>query len=182
MQITLIRHLPTEWNKKQWLQGKRDIPILEVTPEFQLEIDKNRQVLHQLAPFELVLASSLMRTQQTARQYGFYPETERLLDELDFGVYEGKSKEILLKEHGYVWQENPLSLVLGESINHFEKRIKSFIKKYQPFSNLLVFGHGSWIRGLISYSHDGHINRMNKITVANNECITLYLEEKRKIL
>ncbi|HCX48206.1 MAG TPA: histidine phosphatase family protein, partial [Bacillus sp. (in: Bacteria)] len=26
MEITLIRHLPTEWNKKHKLQGKRDIP------------------------------------------------------------------------------------------------------------------------------------------------------------
>ena len=35
MQITLIRHLPTEWNKKQKLQGRRDIGISPITEDFQ---------------------------------------------------------------------------------------------------------------------------------------------------
>ncbi|GHH96714.1 histidine phosphatase family protein [Neobacillus kokaensis] len=175
MQITLIRHLPTEWNKKQKLQGRKDIAIAEVTPDIKRGIDENLQTLNRLSPFDLVLASSLKRTRQTAHHYGFYPETERLLDELDFGPYEGYSKGVLLDDHGGNWLENPLSLVLGESIIQFENRIISFVQKYQDFSNILVFGHGSWIRGLISFSRFGHINEMNKITVANNECITLSL-------
>ncbi len=175
MQITLIRHLPTEWNKQQKLQGRRDIPISEVSAEIEQGINENQRILHSLSPFDLVLASTLIRTQQTAQHYRFYPETERLLDELDFGPFEGRPKEELLEILGDQWLENPKELVLGESIRHLEERIISFLKKYQDYSNILVFGHGSWIRALISYSHHGHVNQMNKIAVANNTIYSLTL-------
>ena len=62
----------------------------------------------------------------------------------------------------------PKTIVLGESVLVLEERIFSFIKKYQHLSNILVFGHGSWIRAMISYSLYRHINQMNKVTVENN--------------
>ncbi|MCM3568030.1 histidine phosphatase family protein [Neobacillus mesonae] len=173
MQITLIRHLPTEWNKKQKLQGRRDILISDVSSSSRSQIEENLHVLKALSPFDVILASTLKRTQQTAHQYQFEPKIESLLDELDFGPFEGHSKELLFKMYGDTWLENPSSLVLGESIQHLEDRIISFIQKYQGCSNVLVFGHGSWIRGLISISRYGHINNMNKVSVANNECVTL---------
>ncbi|MDR6997618.1 phosphoglycerate mutase family protein [Neobacillus niacini] len=173
MQLTLIRHLPTEWNKKTWLQGRRDIEISQVTEEFQKGIAENQRLLKNLAPFDLVLASTLKRTHQTAHLYGFLPETEVLLDELDFGSFEGLPKEKLMEHKNRLWIENPSGLVLGESLKSLEERIVLFLDKYQDFHNLLLFGHGSWIRALLSYKKYGHINNMNKITVGNNSCITL---------
>ena len=52
---------------------------------------------------------------------------------------------------GIKWIENPKELVLGESINNLEERIVTFLTKYKKLTNVLVFGHGSWIRALISY-------------------------------
>jgi len=70
MQITLIRHLPTEWNVNTWLQGRQNIEILPITDRDQLEIVKNQNNLSRLQPFDLILASTLKRTQQTAQIYG----------------------------------------------------------------------------------------------------------------
>ena len=95
MQITLIRHLPTEWNVNTWLQGRQDIEILPITDRDQLEIVKNQNNLSRLQPFDLILASTLKRTQQTAQMYGMNVVIEPLLDELDFGEFEGRPKEEL---------------------------------------------------------------------------------------
>ena len=173
MQLTLIRHLPTDWNKKTWLQGKRDIELSTITEEVQSEINQNQDILQSLAPFDVVLASTLKRTHQTAELYGYQPETEHLLDELDFGPFEGRPKNLLLEQYGEQWSENPKGLVLGESLTNLEKRIAKFLIKYNECNNILVFGHGSWIRAASSYFYYGHINNMNKITIGNNECIVL---------
>jgi len=173
MQITLIRHLPTEWNKKHKLQGKRDIGIAPITEETHKAIHENKQQLTSKAPFDLVLASTLKRTHQTARLYGYSPETDSLLDELDFGPFEGQTKSELIQEYGEIWLENPIDLVLGESIKNLEQRIVQFLEKYHGVKKVLVFGHGSWIRAFISYSKVGHVNEMNKIIVDNNECIDI---------
>jgi broad specificity phosphatase PhoE len=173
MQLTLIRHLPTEWNRKQKLQGRNDIGISAVSKELLAEIEENKEKLKKLEPFDIVLASTLKRTRQTARLYGFFPETDGLLDELDFGPFEGRSKEDLLAVYGDAWVKTPRQLVLGESLLHLENRIVSFLKKYKDCSSLLVFGHGSWIRAVISYHQYGDINKMNQITVKNNQCIAL---------
>ena len=175
MQITLIRHLPTEWNKKTWLQGRRDIALTTPTDELFLGIDKNKRHLAKLAPFDLVLASTLKRTHQTAQLHGYQYQTEQLLDELDFGPFEGRPKKDLFEKYGELWINNPKALVLGESINDLEARVVLFLDKYKRFSNILAFGHGSWIRAMISYSEYGDVNHMNKIIVENNACITLAL-------
>jgi broad specificity phosphatase PhoE len=175
MQITLIRHLPTEWNKKTWLQGKKDIELSLLTEDLFLGIEENKKRLAKLAPFDLVLASTLKRTHQTAQLHGYNFQIEGLLDELDFGPFEGRPKKELLDEHGELWINNPKDLLLGESINNLEERLVLFLQKYKQLSNLLVFGHGSWIRAMISYSDYGNVNQMNKITVKNNACITLTL-------
>src|SRR5699024_7317623 len=98
-------------------------------------------------------------------------KADNLLDELDFGTFEGQPKEQLIKYYGNQWGEHPRNLVLGESMTNLENRIILFLDKHHESANVLVFGHGAWIRAMISYHQHGHINHMNKITVNNNECI-----------
>lgn len=179
MQITLIRHLPTEWNKKTWLQGRRDIEISPLTKDLKNGVDNNLLLLKEMAPFDIVLASTLKRTHETANIYGYQPITEELLDELDFGPFEGLPKENLMKETNNQWVESPRGLVLGESVIELEKRIALFLEKYKRDNNVLVFGHGSWIRAMLSFYQYGHINNMNKLIVENNQCMTLTFNSGR---
>ncbi|NMD72573.1 phosphoglycerate mutase family protein [Bacillus sp. DNRA2] len=173
MHITLIRHLPTKWNQSNMLQGRQDIEITEISEDLQNKIESNKLLLNAFAPFDIVLASTLKRTHQTAKAYGYVPETEGLLDELDFGRFEGVSKERLIAAYDGKWIEDPRELILGESLIDFEKRVIAFLEKYSDYTNLLVFGHGSWIRAIVSYHHYGDINKMNKMIIENNQCITL---------
>lgn len=181
MKIYLIRHLPTEWNKKGKLQGSRDIPIdLTLVKNYQAEIQKNQQVLTKVKPFQHVLASSLVRTQQTAKIYGYIAETDSLLDELDFGIYEGRPKSSLLGDYIHDWYYNPEAICLGESLVSFKKRIVAFIDKYKTVDNLLVFGHGSWIRALLSIHKTNSLREMNQITIKNNQLITIELNINKR--
>ncbi|WP_313431080.1 histidine phosphatase family protein [Siminovitchia terrae] len=175
MQATFIRHLPTEWNKKTWLQGRRDISISPVTENDLKDIQANKEYLESLAPFDLVLASTLKRTQETAQLYGYEPKIEQLLDELDFGTFEGVPKEKMIESLGVDWIKNPLSITVGEPVRDLEKRIISFIQMYKRNKNILVFGHGTWIRGIRSYLIYGNINQMNKMELKNNDYLSIQL-------
>lgn len=178
MQITLIRHLPTEWNKEQRLQGRRDIEISPPSKEILEEIFENKKDLKKRQPFDYILSSTLKRTKQTANLYGYKPKPEPLLDEFDFGPFEGEKKDLLLKVHGEKWIESPSELTFGEGMIHLHQRILTFLKKYKPSANLLLFSHGTWTRALISFHQYGHINSMNKLIVQNNQSITLSFSEE----
>lgn len=172
MKLNLVRHLPTTWNLAGKLQGRQNIQIDERQIEVLREnISNNKKRLKCLEPFDLVLASSLVRTKQTADVYAYKPIIEPLLDELDFGSYEGQSKICLLQNYQENWYDNPEKIILGEPMLSLETRVLLFLNKYKHYENLLVFGHGSWIRALISIHKVGSINVMNKLTLENNELV-----------
>jgi broad specificity phosphatase PhoE len=174
MQLALIRHLPTEWNQLGLLQGSRDIHLAPLTYIHKKRIKENADMLNEIEPIKKVMTSTLRRTQETANHYGYeHFCTEPLLNELNFGEFEGKKKSLLIDRYKYEWLNNPRELVLGESLVEFEKRIFNFLEKYQNEQNLLVFGHGSWIRGLISINQIGSIQRMNQVEVPNNQLTLL---------
>lgn len=173
MQITLIRHLPTEWNHKGLLQGRNDIELSDLFASQEKKVIQNKQQLEKNAPYDIVLASSLKRTWQTAKLYNYTPVMEPLLDELDFGVYEGLPKEKLLRDYEKRWRDQPETIVLGESLLGLENRIRVFQKKYSAFSNILLFGHGAWIRAFLSYNEHGNISNMNKRKVYFNDPIVV---------
>ncbi|MDR4888599.1 histidine phosphatase family protein [Fredinandcohnia sp. QZ13] len=181
MELTLIRHLPTAWNEKGVLQGIRDIPILEVSGANKEEIEKNKEQLK--FSYSLVLTSALLRTQQTAKAYGYnHFEIEPLLNELHFGEFEGKEKQQLVETHKHNWYTNPREIVLGEKIADLETRIITFIEKYKNYESILVFGHGSWIRACLSYHRFGNIDQMNQLEIKNNQLLTIEVgEEELKI-
>lgn len=181
MELTLIRHLPTEWNKKGVLQGSKDIPILELSEADKKDIEKNKQMLKQ--KYSLILTSALTRTQQTAMAYGYANfETEPLLNELNFGEFEGKKKKLLVETYKNEWFSSPGEIRLGEKITNLETRMLTFLDKYKDYKTILVFGHGSWIRACLSYYRFGTINHMNQLEIKNNQLLTIeYREEEYEI-
>jgi broad specificity phosphatase PhoE len=172
MHIFIIRHLPTSYNQRGLLQGRRDISISEtISNSTQGDIENNKLTIKKkVTNIKHIFTSALLRTQQTAELYGYDNyQTEILLNALDFGQYVGMPKQKMLAELGSDWVDNPASLVLGESLMSFEARIKQFLESYKGLDNMLIFGHGSWIRGLYSVVNSGDISNMNKVTVNNNQ-------------
>ncbi|WP_453995645.1 histidine phosphatase family protein [Bacillus nitroreducens] len=177
MELTLIRHLQTEWNKRGVLQGSKDIPILDLDETVLASIEKNKQKLKQ--KYSIILTSTLTRTQQTAVAYGYHDfAIDPLLNELDFGMFEGKAKNLLIETHKKEWFTNPSNIELGERIADLGDRILTFLQKYKDHESILVFGHGSWIRACVSYLKYGTIDKMNQIEIKNNQLLTIKVREE----
>jgi len=178
MELLVIRHLPTKYNSNGILQGCLDIDIDPPSQEQLLRITENQRKIRQVGPIDRVLCSSLNRTAQTALAYGYDEKAcirEPLLNELDFGCYEGRPRQEMWDALGDVWWQSPKHLVLGEPVLALQQRITGLLEKYDQAERLLLFSHGAWIRALLSYSQIGDIKNMNQMTVNNNDmlCLTL---------
>lgn len=168
--IHLIRHLPTAWNIKGRLQGLRDEPILPLDQDLASIVDAMRVRLRVLGPFDRVLISELRRTRETAQALDLQDATvEPLLNELDFGSFEGKTHDHIQEAVGDAWIEDPISLTFGESLVEFQLRLQTFLRCYTDAGCVLVIGHGAWMRGLITLVRDGSIRRMNQFKIGNIE-------------
>jgi broad specificity phosphatase PhoE len=123
-----------------------------------------------------VITSSLKRTQQTAQLYDYTEFTiESLTNELNFGEFEGQDFQLFQKTVGTQWLTNPQQLILGETLIDFENRINTFLNKYQSYSQLLLFTHGVWTRGLLSIIKYGTISQINnpEFRVIHNQLMTI---------
>ena len=178
MKIMAIRHLPTRFNIAGLLQGKRDEPILQPSQEDYNVISENRKKMDAFRPFDKMLVSSLRRTAMTADCYGYQEDItiEPLLDELNFGIYEGKHRKEMLDEIGEQWINDPLSLILGEPLTNLQKRVSRFLYKYHRSDRLLIFGHAAWLRALKAYVRHGSIHEMNRFNINNNELLMIDVE------
>lgn len=174
MRLVVIRHLPTVWNLEGRLQGRHDEPVLLPDKTNWLHIQENCARINQLGPFSTCLASTLVRTQQTARLYGVERfEVEPLLDELDFGEFEGQHRQVLETAIGIPWQKNPSSVVLGERVATLSQRVLDFTTKYQGYESVLAFGHGAWMRAIISLTQRGDVQAMNQFVLKNNTLVMI---------
>ncbi|MDD9303396.1 MAG: phosphoglycerate mutase family protein [Desulfobacter sp.] len=178
MKLVMVRHMTTDFNARGILQGRRDIPILDPGP---LDLEKIQANLITIraqegAGYDHVLTSRLKRTQMTADLYGYASQMEPLADELDFGPYEGRPRQTLLAEQP-LWINRPDQVELGESLSDLKKRVTGFCQKYQACARVLVFGHGAWIRGLVSCVRTGSIQRMNQMDLPNNQVVVLDIEK-----
>ncbi len=162
MDIYLIRHGETDYNKAGRLQGVTDIPLNAYGIELA---QKTAQAMEDI-PFSMIFSSPLVRAYQTAEIIrGNRPvpiiRTEGL-KEISFGEYEG----LICRGEGYNipdpdfprFFENPESYQTppgGESIPHLMARTSSFLKTviqeptYQD-GILLMASHGAAIRGILS--------------------------------
>ena len=167
MSFYIIRHLPTPWNLEKKLQGSKDI---SVTPPDINTLNKIKQNLKEFESidFDHVLVSQLKRTRETAKHYGYLTvDEEPLINELNFGKFEGKSKELMLSQVGDNWYNDVTKVTLGETLLDFEHRINMFYQKYKN-KTVLIFAHGAVTRALIALSEDNTIKTMNKRDVHNN--------------
>ncbi|MDF1795467.1 MAG: histidine phosphatase family protein [Coxiellaceae bacterium] len=176
--LTLIRHLPTSWNREGRLQGKNDIPILAPDSELKQKIQKTQQHIPADALLN-IYTSPLIRTQETAHAFNCTKFTVSAnLRELDFGSYEGVKKSYMLSSLNPAWECDPLTLCLGEPITALVRRIIAFIHQVSGLESVLVFGHGSWIRAFRSLATRGNLTAMNTLPLDNCELLTFTVNIK----
>lgn len=176
MKLIGIRHLPTKFNTSGLLQGGIDNPIATVD-EFQSDIiKKNKDILAGFA-IDRVVVSGLIRTRQTALAYGYNDFIiDHMTNEINFGIFEGKPKELLLKQYSWEWENDVTRIPFGEAMVDFKNRLEVFVQTCRRFNTVLLFGHGFFMRALRSFIVFGEISRMNQFTIDNNCIFTIDID------
>lgn len=156
MQLILIRHGQTPWTKEKRYQGSTDI---ELSAE-------GRRSMKQLAPrlqklgIEVLYTSAMKRAKQSgepvAKMTRLKPRIDARLNEIGFGVWEGKTAAELFKNRDKVflgWIRGKWKTPEGgEPVSKLRRRAKGFLKdclKRHDGKTVAVVSHGGLIRMII---------------------------------
>ena len=168
MKLYFIRHGETVWNTQAKLQGKSDISLNEkgvalarVTGEALADV-----------PFAAIYSSPLKRALQTAQLVAGDRDvpivTDRRLEEIGFGIWEGLSchkdhyeipsdsfQDFFLDPFGY---QPPAQ---GETVRHVCGRTADFLEELirkmgKEESNVLISCHGCTLRALMNYFYQDY--------------------------
>lgn len=190
MDIYLIRHGETDYNKEKRLQGETDIPLNEKGIDLARKTAKGLKDVH----FDRIYTSPLVRARKTAEIIRGNRDIEIIptngLKEISFGDYEGLT--ILDGKYNipdpdflnfFEAPEKYHTPPNGESIEHLKKRTSSFLRKIMqdPANEDLTFlmsSHGAAIRGILSGLQDLPVSRFWEGGVHKNCGVTLLHAEK----
>jgi len=155
MQLILIRHGETLWNKEKKVQGLTDIALSDIG------IMQAKRLALSLKdhPVETIYASPLKRACQTAEIINDYHRKEimihRELVEMDMGDFEGLSyQELMTRGSDFLkrWMTNPAELKMpnGESLEELQDRAWSVMEKIiAKAENALIVSHNFTIASIL---------------------------------
>ncbi|PKN68907.1 MAG: histidine phosphatase family protein [Deltaproteobacteria bacterium HGW-Deltaproteobacteria-12] len=171
MQLILIRHGETIWNKEGRVQGTSDIELSAAG------LDQARKLALSLkgCSIDAIHASPLKRAFQTAEIINTFHqkdiEVHSELTEMDQGDFEGLTfKELMAREKDFLrrWTTDPVSVKMpqGESLAELQERAWQPIQKIiAGEKNALVVSHNFTIAVILC--------RLRKISLAEfrNTCV-----------
>lgn len=155
MQLILIRHGETLWNKEKRVQGTSDVELSETG------IEQARKLALSLkdSAISAVYASPLKRAHQTAEIincfHGKAIETHHELMEMNMGDFEGLPfKELMARENEFLrrWIAQPASVRMpgGETLAELQDRAWVSIQKIlKREENALVVSHNFTIATIL---------------------------------
>lgn len=171
MEIILIRHGETVWNKEGRVQGVTDVELSDVGQ------DQARKLAWSLKdhPIRTIYASPLKRAVQTASFINHYHNIEIQTDpglvEMDQGVFEGMTfKELMAFDRDFLkqWKANPASVTMpdGESFLDVQERAWPVIEKIMALSeDALVVSHNFTIAAILCKVQNISLNEFRKACV-----------------
>lgn len=168
MEIFIVRHGETEWNKLGKLQGNTDILLSEKGIELAIKTGENLKEVH----FDKIYSSPLKRAYETACLIRGDRDMEIKKDdrikELCFGDLEGQAIKDMKdnKESAfYHFFERPHLYIpdhKGEALEDLIKRGTDFMKnEIEPnkdcWERVMIVAHGAINKAIMSYIKNGEI-------------------------
>ncbi len=148
--LYLVRHGRTDANKQGLLQGRLD-PPLDALGRRQAEAMAER-----VGDVDEVIASPLLRAQETASYFGADVVTDDRWLELAYGEYEGVPVGEVPPEVWQSWRTNTeFSTKGGESFGSLDARVRSACSELVDrisTENIVVVSHVSPIKSAVSWA------------------------------
>ena len=177
-EIYIIRHGETDFNQMGIVQGKGVNSHINQVGRAQAMLFFEK---YKSAGFEKVYTSTLKRTHQTVAPFiemGIPHEAHAGLDEISWGVHEGKQDQDSFKEFYRVlheWKQGNVTLSIqdGESPIVVQNRQLEFIEDLRgaPEQKVLICSHGRAIRILLCTMLDQPLYKMDTFPHQN---VSLY--------
>ncbi len=150
--LYVIRHGETDWNLKNKIQGRADIPL----NEFGIQEANLSKILLYQTNFYKIISSPLIRAKKTAEIISNQQTpvmTDIRLIERDFGEFEGINKE---EFDGYTFWNYSLNhkYVKAESVQQLLNRVYNFLDEYKEIyekKNVLLVTHAGVIPAICCY-------------------------------
>ena len=162
MKIYIVRHGQTDWNKARRIQGQVDIPLNEFGRHLARETARGLRDVR----FDACFTSPLSRAKETAQIILAGRDVpvidEPRLEEMSFGVYEGKccaGDNWELPENFHRFFDGPDRYEApegGESFGQVRDRTGAFLEELARRSEyadgqILLATHGAALAGLLCY-------------------------------
>ena len=163
MELYIVRHGETEWNKGKLLQGSTDIPLSEAGRHLAR---LSGEALSD-TPFDRIYSSPLNRAYETACLFRSDQKIDIIRDdrlrELCFGDYEGQNMSMLLANETdtfrYFFKQPHLYRAPknGESLEHLCERAAEFMEEVilplqEQCTRVMIVAHGAMNLSLIHIS------------------------------
>lgn len=157
LELWLIRHGETLWNREDRIQGQSDPPLSDLGVQQAKRLAKRFQE----QAFDAVYSSDLDRAHMTARLVlpGAKVKTDTRLREISFGNWEGQIWRDLKSDEGALlerWWRDPYENRApgGESYRNLSERVKAWLAELPKVGKVIAFSHGGTIRSAL-YAHTG---------------------------
>ena len=145
MNIYIMRHGTTNWNEQGRTQGRTQNRLSKAGKE----LAEQRALEYKDVKFDIIYASPLMRTMQTANIMNKYHDVKIVRDkrivEIDQGIFSGRLWRLLTDEEKQWKAERRVSCKMEPYPNVF-KRTKEFmdwILENEKHENILIVSHNN---------------------------------------
>lgn len=175
LNVYLLRHGQTAWNADgNRYCGRTNLPLTEIGTE---QAHAVKQQLQQLS-FDAVYASPLQRASQTAAiaSQSMAVQTDERLIEVDFGLWEGKSKEAFISEDESLWSawmNDPATAKAGgtgETGMEVISRVNDFfnsLAQAHPAGKILIVAHNGVNRLYLAHKLGMPLKNYRKLELDN---------------
>jgi len=172
MELILVRHGETSWNREERVQGISDI---ELNEQGRKQAVKLAEALKG-RPIEAIFSSPLVRALETARiinrYHGLHIQVREELREMDQGIFEGLSfRELMAKEGAFLsrWVKDPASVTMpgGESLADVQKRAWPVMEEIiREGCSSLVVSHSFTISTILCKIAGLDLSRFRRVSVS----------------
>lgn len=184
MNLYIVRHGQTDWNKAVRLQGRSDIPLNEYGRELARKTGEGLKNVS----FDLAFTSPLSRARETAELILKGKDVELIEDEriveISFGKYEGRSWG---EEHFNIPEDFQLFFTApdryeaqedAENIRELAARTGEFMQELisnpeYADKNILVSTHGAALCGMLAYVDQTPLSKFWRGEVPKNCSVNL---------
>ena len=156
--LYLVRHGRTAANASGLLQGRLDPPLDEIGRKQALAIASL------VGPVDAVIASSLVRAQETAECFGLPVETDDRWIELSYGEYEGVPAANVPDEVWHRWRtDGAFATEGGECFDALDSRVRAACEELTDRiarEDVVVVSHVSPIKAAVAWTLDTSLEIM----------------------